>query len=306
MSNYEIKIQIAIQKTDSEKTNGVASLEEKGFRIVISQESAQSIDESEKTLLSANYPALRQALSEHLSEMSREDAERHQIGYLKKNFYPVDGEIGRFHFETWSRVNAEGEEIYKGKELFEPPRGEEKYRTQGFREVALIYESCEDSYRETTALINRIRYQLEDGTPERTLRDNTEKEGRQIQAYLEEKAHTLLEQSGFSAQGLPLQTQAREGIVAGKEVEPERLVELIEDCAVEASLKSEILKNPVPYEDPEKAVHIFLDDVGAKKQKEVRLKAPLASPVAVKKREYVQNTVIHIHKKDTRYGTRLK
>ncbi|MGK5092574.1 hypothetical protein WDW89_11250 [Deltaproteobacteria bacterium TL4] len=110
------------------------------------------------------------------------------------NFYPVEGEIGRFRFETWSRVNAEGEEIYKGKELFEPLRGEEKYRTQGFREVALIYGSCEDSYRETTALINRIRYQLEDGTPERTLRDNTENEGRHLQAYLKEKNHTLLEQ----------------------------------------------------------------------------------------------------------------
>ena len=167
--------------------------------------------------------------------------------------------------------------------------------------MALIYGSCEDSYRKTTALINRIRYQLEAGTPERTLRDNTEKEGRQIQAYLEEKTHRILEQSGFSAQGLPLQTQAREVIVPGKEVEPERLVELVEDCTVEEALKSEILKNPVPYEDPEQAVHISLDDVGAKKQKEVRLKEPLESPAPVKKREYVQNTVVHVHKKNTRY-----
>ncbi|MGK5094275.1 hypothetical protein WDW89_19950 [Deltaproteobacteria bacterium TL4] len=84
MSNYEIKIQIVIQKTENEKTNGVESIPEKGFRIVISNESAQSIDESEKALLLVNYPALRQALSNHLSEMSREDAERHTIGILKK------------------------------------------------------------------------------------------------------------------------------------------------------------------------------------------------------------------------------
>ena len=87
MSNYEIKIQIAIQKTDHEKTNGVEAMPEKGFRLVISQESAQSIDESEKALLLANYPALRQALADHLSEMSREDAERHRIGSLKKTTF---------------------------------------------------------------------------------------------------------------------------------------------------------------------------------------------------------------------------
>ena len=86
-SNYEIKIQIALQKTDPEKTNGVEPLPEKGFRIVISQESAPSIDASEKALLSANDPALRQALAERLSEMSREDAERHRIGRLKKTTF---------------------------------------------------------------------------------------------------------------------------------------------------------------------------------------------------------------------------
>ncbi|MBF0353538.1 MAG: hypothetical protein HQM11_21105 [SAR324 cluster bacterium] len=198
-------------------------------------------------------------------------------------------------------MNAYGEELYKGKELFEPLQGEEKYRTLGFRELALIYGSCEDSYRKTAALINRVRYQLQEGTPERTLRDNTQKEGRQIQAYLKEKTDTILAQSGFSAPGLPLAEQAMERIIPVREVAPELLMELIEDCAVEDSLKSEILKNPVPYEDPEQAVHISLDDVGAKKQKEVRLKEPLESSPVVKKREYVQNTVVHVHKKKTRY-----
>ncbi|MGK5094274.1 hypothetical protein WDW89_19945 [Deltaproteobacteria bacterium TL4] len=118
-------------------------------------------------------------------------------------------------------MNAYGEELYNGKEVFEPLRGEEKYRTQGFREVALIYASTADSYRKTTALINRVRYQFEEGTPARTLRDNTEKEGRQIQEYLEEKTHTLLEEAGFSVQGLPSQLQAREVLDQGKEVERE-------------------------------------------------------------------------------------
>jgi hypothetical protein len=84
MSNYEIKIHIAIQKTENKITSGVEPISEKGCRIVISQKAAQSIDECEKALLSVNYPALRQALSQHLSEVSREEAEAFVIGTLKK------------------------------------------------------------------------------------------------------------------------------------------------------------------------------------------------------------------------------
>ena len=56
--------------------------------------------------------------------------------------------------------------------------------------------------------------------------------------------------------------------------------------------KSEILKNPVPYEDTKEAVHISVDEVGAKKQKENREKKTQDSPSA-HKRKYVQNTVMH-------------
>ncbi|MBF0239640.1 MAG: hypothetical protein HQM12_18215 [SAR324 cluster bacterium] len=87
MSNYEIKIEISIQKTETTPTNGVESVSDLGFRMVISRDAAQNIDASEKALLMTNYPALRQALSQHLSAISRENAEALRFGHLKKTTF---------------------------------------------------------------------------------------------------------------------------------------------------------------------------------------------------------------------------
>jgi len=70
---------------------------------------------------------------------------------------------------------------------FPPLQGEEKYRTQGFNEIALIYGVAELSFRKTADLINRTRYQKENGTPYRTIRDITNSEGAKIQKILDEK-----------------------------------------------------------------------------------------------------------------------
>lgn len=84
MSNYEVVIKIDIQKTESLTSNGVKKCRDGSFRIVIPEESAQSIDKCEKALLNTNYPALREALSSHLSEISKEEADSFIVGSLKK------------------------------------------------------------------------------------------------------------------------------------------------------------------------------------------------------------------------------
>jgi hypothetical protein len=65
-------------------------------------------------------------------------------------------------------------------------QGEEKYCTEGFKEIALIYGATEESYRKTSALLNRIRHQGGGGTPCRTIRETTEREGLRIQDHLEQ------------------------------------------------------------------------------------------------------------------------
>jgi hypothetical protein len=111
--------------------------------------------------------------------------------------FAVDGEVGRFSFQT-HRVEKDGEIIYNTAEsLFPAQRAIEKYKTSGFKEISMIYGTTKESYRETTALINRIRHQ-KGATPMRTLQDNTEKEGGKLLDFLEEKTKAIFDKSNFT------------------------------------------------------------------------------------------------------------
>src|SRR2546429_8423453 len=89
MSNYEINIQVDIRETEHEVTQGAQPSADGRFRIVISRESGQSIDHCEQALLAANYPAIREALSRHFSEVSKQAAEGYRPGILKKTPRPI-------------------------------------------------------------------------------------------------------------------------------------------------------------------------------------------------------------------------
>ncbi len=89
MPNYEIKIQVDIRTTEQEVTQDVTPSADGSFRIVIGRESGQSIDQCEQALLAVNYPAIREALSRHLSEVSRQEAARGGVGRVKKTPSPT-------------------------------------------------------------------------------------------------------------------------------------------------------------------------------------------------------------------------
>ena len=181
-----------------------------------------------------------------------------------------------------------------------PLQGEAKYRTEGFKEIALIHGTIEESFRKTAAWINRVRHQEAGGTPSRTIRDNTEYEGRKIQEYLEGKTQTILQENGWSQEGESLKVIRGPFCPTPTIVSDENLQEMVKAYDIAEQLKSEILTNPVPYEDVKESVNISLDDVGAKKQKETR-KKDTQDPPEEKKRKYVQNTVIHVEKEGASY-----
>ena len=89
MSNYEIQIQITIRPTDADVTLAAHQSADGSFRTVVSGASGQSIDECEQALLAVNYPALREALSRHLSEVSHQEAARGGVGRVKKTSGPT-------------------------------------------------------------------------------------------------------------------------------------------------------------------------------------------------------------------------
>jgi hypothetical protein len=109
----------------------------------------------------------------------------------------VEGEIGRFSLETYHKENAYGEVLYNtSREFFFPLQGEEKYCTEGFKEIALIYGATDESYRKTSALLNRIRHQEDVGTPFRTVREAVEHEGTLLHEYLEKKTSAIFKENG--------------------------------------------------------------------------------------------------------------
>jgi hypothetical protein len=80
MPNDEIKIQVAMRATEQDVTPDATPSDDGSFRSVIGRESGQSIDQCEQALLAVNYPAMREALSRHLSEVSKQEAEASRPG----------------------------------------------------------------------------------------------------------------------------------------------------------------------------------------------------------------------------------
>jgi len=77
--------------------------------MTINEKDAISIDNSERALLSTAYPAIREALTKHLENVSKKSLEKakgQEIATIKHG-YRVDGEVGRFYFTT-HRLTIQG------------------------------------------------------------------------------------------------------------------------------------------------------------------------------------------------------
>lgn len=216
----------------------------------------------------------------------------------------MDGELGRYSFAT-HEIHREQKVVYSTVgELFVPLRGNEQYRTIGFREIAMIYGSTESSFRKTAELINRVRHQ-EGATPQRTLKDNTEAEGSRLREFMTHKAGEILVQNGFTPAGTPLATTAGSAGYGHEEqwIPEEKVEEAILKCRVSTEDLEMIRSNAVPYELPDGTVNVSIDDVCSKKQKEER-RGPddldrqdrQEEPERhAETKKYIYNTVAHVH-----------
>jgi hypothetical protein len=186
-------------------------------------------------------------------------------------------------------------------DLFPSLKGSQWYRTVGFKEVAIFFGDVVHSYRTTTQLINRVRYQPIGGTPFRTLQANTEHEGTQIIDYLEKKTTHILKRHQFAQDG----TYKGDTAVFDScqpVLLPEQLIEATAEriCGDEYS-PHELVCNPVCFEDPAGSVNIAIDDVGVKRQRSKRRNDPAALNDE-RKRKYAHNTVTRIDRDQKRYS----
>jgi hypothetical protein len=220
--------------------------------------------------------------------------------------YRVDGEIGRFRFPTY-RLEIEGEVLFdSGRELFPALKGETWYLTQGFKEMGLFYGTAKRPYRETAEVLNRVR-RVEDKTPMRSLREQSEREGAKLQAHIEEQCEQILAVHGLKVDE---QSNVKEGRWGPRQVRHKRGSEVeraIKQCPPEA--RKEMRANPIRYEEPSRSVRVSVDDVGVKRQKAKRVKAEvIKSEPAEKKglekeeKKSVRTSVAHLETEEGRYA----
>jgi hypothetical protein len=288
--NYKVKVQVEIVKCPYRETD---NLTHKGIGLyeqIIAAEQAQNIDACEQILLQTNYAALRDAFACHLNAISGQHALEfvENLAECEVKPYRVEGELGRIIFENYWVEGAEATND-TASSLFPTLHAQEWYRTTGFKEIGLVYGTVEDSYRKSSALINRVRHQ-EDATPSRTLRDNTEYEGRQIMAQMKQQAIEILEEHNFTADGVPTETAVDCSQQVLHTLPPEQVAQTVQACAPEPEWEAEMSHNPVAYEDPSHSIQVSVDDVNVKRQKSSR-KEPQEPQ---QKRKYAHNTVAHI------------
>jgi len=179
-------------------------------------------------------------------------------------------------------------------------KGKEWYRTVGFKEIAIVMGDVVSSYRSTTKLINRVRYQQLEGTPYRTLQANTEKEGAELIDFLEKKTTQILKRHQFEEDGT-YQDDSKDCSSAKAVVIPERKIKEAAAALDTHYSVEELLSNPVAFEDASESVNIAIDDVSVKRQSETRRKGPKPDE-EINKRKYIHNTVIRIDKEKKRYS----
>jgi hypothetical protein len=291
VNNYKVKVRVEIEECADITTDGPRKEDCGVFEWVVSAEQAHSIDECEQIVLQTNSDALRDAFAHHLSSVSQQYA-LEIAGSLEKcevKMYRVDGEMGRITFDTYWVEQMEEESDDTGGTPFPPLHAKEWYRTTGFKELALVYGSTEKSYRKTSNLINRVRHQ-DHATPSRTLRENTEYEGRQVMAHVEQLTTVILQEHGFTPEGTPIDVATDYAQQSLETLAPQQVEQAVRICAPEPEWVAEMQHNPVFYENSVHSTSVSLDDVCVKRQKATRKQTEESG----EERKRVYNTIAHI------------
>ena len=307
--NYVINVSISIEKKGEHHEEFEPKKNSNGdFSLVISQNEAESIDHIEKAVLKTSFPAIRDAVSNHLTDLSLQKAlivkNENDILEINEKQYRIDGEIGRFCFNTHRILRSNKEYFNTRKECFPTLKGKELYKTIGFKEIAIVDGVTQSSYRKTRQRINRMRYQeSEAGTPLRTLQNIAELEGKKLQKWIDERTNEILSENEHIIKKQPIENLPENEIML---LPKEKVQKAINEC--EAQLKERgiiegvcLNENKLPYEHPEYTINISDDDVKVKRQKEERRSEAEKNSNEVKKKKYLLDTLVHVEKLGKKY-----
>lgn len=160
------------------------------------------------------------------------------------------------------------------------------------------------SYRNATCILNRmLRRDAEQELCYTTLKDWTESFGQSISRVYLQKAETVLEDNGFDKDS----GQVCQDKVLAPELANPNLPPTIDEKHARQIIadynRGKETDNKIKYNDRVAGIessakhccYVSVDDVGVKSQKESR------SKTSIKKRKYVENTVIHIQTESIEY-----
>ena len=165
-----------------------------------------------------------------------------------------------------------------GNGFFEPLSSRERFKSILLKEVALRLATFA-SARVSTGLLNRIRHE-EKGTIVTTYRNLVESEGMRIQGRIEAKCDGILKDSGFTGG-----SGACEPPQGFEPDEPRHIPQpVIESASIDVGVWN---YNAADYELD--AVNVSIDDVGVKRQTEMRPKDELKEQP-----KRIQTTVAHV------------
>ena len=71
-----MKVEIVETETETETETDVEQKEDGSFELIISEATAVNIDDCERAVLRTHYPAIRETISKHLTEMSEEKQQK--------------------------------------------------------------------------------------------------------------------------------------------------------------------------------------------------------------------------------------
>ncbi len=315
MKNTKIKIKIEFTDTEEAVNSEPLKLGDGNFEIIFSQDKKNLIDRSEQALLHANSVAIRNALEEYLSELSKKslDVTVTKDINIEEKYFRVDGEAGRFTFKIYNTQNPDDN-------LFPALKGKEFYKTVGFKELAYYQGSCDKSYRKTTELLNRVRYQEEGGTPYRTVNSGVTQEARAINEKISKKADEILQKNNFTDSACPKEQISKNNNIFHtiEKVEIQNKLNELKAELPDKKLSKNLTIGNVKFEDPENTTNISIDDVCVKEQKTEREnkkskqdKENISEQTKEthnllsdkkKKRNYTYNTVAHIENGKGQYS----
>ena len=71
MSRFKIKVKVELVETDDKESTELIMSDDGSFTKIIDEKDAISIDSCEKSVLETVYPTVREAVSKHLSDVSK-------------------------------------------------------------------------------------------------------------------------------------------------------------------------------------------------------------------------------------------